>query len=137
MILGLHVLEELPLEALQHCLPLECNILDASRFTHGKPLLDQSILRPHLQPSAPKEAHDLTPELSCHCLKLDFAWINPCFDLLGYLCCLELIVELVDCMFKWPLENYVHHLQLRGTIGWHKEEENVGEILLHEPSKLG
>jgi hypothetical protein len=57
--------------------------------------------------------------------------------MLGYLCCLELIVELVDCMFKWPLENYVHHLQLRGTVGWHTEEENVGEILFHEPSKLG
>jgi hypothetical protein len=111
--------------------------LDASQFAHGKPLLDQSILRPHLQPGAPKETHDLTPELSCRCLKLDFAWINPCFDLLGYLCYLELIVELVDYMLKWPLENYVHHLQLRGTVGWHKEEENVGEILLHGPSKLG
>jgi len=70
-------------------------------------------------------------------LKLNFAWINPCFDLLGYLCCLELIIELVDYMLKWPLENYVHHLQLRGTVGWHKEEENVGEILFHKPSKLG
>ncbi len=110
MIWGLHVLEELPLEALQHCLPLECSILDASQFAHHKPLPDQSILRPHLQPGALKEAHDLTPKLSCRWLKLDFAWINPCFDLLGYLCCLELIVELVDCMLKWPLENYVHHL---------------------------
>ncbi len=110
MIWGLHVLEELLLETLQHCLPLECSILDVSQFAHGKPLPDQSILRSHLQPGAPKEAHDLTPELSCRCLKLGFAWINPCFDLLGYLCCLELIVELVDCMLKWPLENYVHHL---------------------------
>jgi len=57
--------------------------------------------------------------------------------MLGYLCCLELIVELVDCMFKWPLENYVHHLQFKGIVGWHKKEENVGEILFHEPSKLG
>ncbi len=100
MIWGVHVREELSLEALQHCLPLKCSILDASQFAHGKPLPDQSILRPHLQLGGPKEAHDLTLELSCRCLKLDFAWINPCFDLFGYLCCLELIVELLDCMLK-------------------------------------